>query len=193
MGGSNLPQQQQIASNLTPEQNAQRIERQGMSDQGIVSLGEGVTAAKDLYKDVKRTMIDPAITAVKDGATMYMDGKIPYTIPSAVNTLKDTFTAPQNQMMTKTTEYRDLTPEEMATAEMYPMMTKKTGVVFDKIDPILGTKIKGMISQSGIQQNTTIDNVRYDRDATGSEFKGVKAKPAKSVINMTAEEAMKDL
>lgn len=39
------------------------------------------------------------------------------------------------------------------------------------------------------------NNVRYDRDAAASEFKGVKAqsKPAKSVINVTADEAMQDL
>lgn len=169
MGGSNLPQQQQVPANLTEEQNAQRIQNQGMSDQGIVSFGEGVNAAKGLYKDVKRTMIDPAVTAVKD-----------------------TFTAPQNQMLTKTTEYRDLTPDEMLTEKMYPMRTE---TIEESFDPILGTKIKGMMSSTGIQQNTSIDKVRYDRNATGSEFKGVKAKakPAKSVINMTADEAMQDL
>jgi hypothetical protein len=39
------------------------------------------------------------------------------------------------------------------------------------------------------------NNVRYDRDAAASEFKGVKAqsKPAKSDINVTADEAMRDL
>lgn len=191
-----------------------------MSDQGIVSLGEGVTAAKDLYKDVKRTMIDPAITAVKDGATMYMDGKIPYTIPSAVNTLKDSLSSPQGQMMTKTTEFMEV-PQDERRAGMLEQMAKKEyeyapkafedfeivaerqpkmpfadkKLEYAKLDPRYVTKIKGMISPTGIQQNTSVDQVRYDRDAAGSEFKGVKAKskPAKSLFNITAEEAMQDL
>lgn len=84
------------------------------------------------------------------------------------------------------------TSDEMVSEKMYPMLIKEK---YKVIDPILGTKIKGAISPSGIQQNTSIDNIRYDRNTSGSEFKGVKAKaqPVKSVINMTAEDAMIDL
>jgi hypothetical protein len=82
------------------------------------------------------------------------------------------------------------TAEEMVAAKMQPMLIESTEEI---LDPMIATKIKGMISPSGIQQNTSIDKIRYDRNATGSEFKGVKAKPSKSIINMTAEEAMRDL
>jgi hypothetical protein len=68
MGGLNLPQQQEIPANLTEEQNAQRIQDQGMSDQGIVSLGEGLKEAKGLYKDVKKAIVDPAIDRIKGKA-----------------------------------------------------------------------------------------------------------------------------
>jgi hypothetical protein len=176
MGGSNLPQQQQIPANLTEEQDARRIEKQGMSDQGIVSLGEGVKKIKGAYSDLKKGVIDPAVNAGKKAAIRLLEED------------KKMYNAVDDKMI----KYLGGTPDEMVVEKMQPMIIKSTEEVFD---PILGTKIKGMVSSTGIQQNTSIDDVRYDRNATGSEFKGVKAKasPKKSIFNMTAEEAMKDL
>lgn len=63
MGGSNLPQQQQIPANLTEEQNAQRVEKQRMSDQGIVSQGElkkeVVETAKDIGSAIDKKIVKP--------------------------------------------------------------------------------------------------------------------------------------
>jgi FkbM family methyltransferase len=70
----------------------------------------------------------------------------------------------------------------MESAEMYPMLTQEK---YEVLDPILGTKLKGMMSATGIQQDTTIDKVRYDRNASGSEFKGVKAKAKPAKIQKT--------
>jgi hypothetical protein len=185
MGGANLPQQQQIPANLTEEQDARRIEKQGMSDQGIVSLGEGVNAAKGLYKDVKKAMIDPAISAGKEAVTKLIGS------PDEMVAEK---MYPMMQIETLE-EYYPSAGDEMI-AEMKPKMSSiDKKMEYATLDPRYATKIKGMISPSGIQQNTSVDKVRYDRNATGSEFKGVKAKskPAKSVINMTADEAMQDL
>lgn len=186
MGGSNLPQQQQIPANLTEEEYAQLIEKQGMSEQGVVSLGEGVKKIKGAYSDLKKGVIDPAVNAGKKAAIGLLeeDKKMYFPIPA----IKEKLNAADDKMI----KYLGGTPDEMVAEKMQPMMIKSTEEVFD---PILGTKIKGMVSSTGIQQNTTIDDVRYDRNATGSEFKGVKAKasPKKSIFNMTAEEAMEDL
>lgn len=63
MGGANLPQQQSIPANLTEAQNAERIQKQGMSDQGIVSLGElkkeVVGTAKDLGAAIDKKVVQP--------------------------------------------------------------------------------------------------------------------------------------
>jgi hypothetical protein len=93
------------------EANYARLEKQGMSDDFDQEV---IGAVKDLGKMAKKKLIDPAISAGKDAASMIFSGA---------------------------------------------------------------------------------DKVRYDRSASGGEFQGVKAqsKPAKSVINVTAEEAMKDL
>jgi hypothetical protein len=53
MGGTNLPQQQQITANLTESQNAERIQNQGMSDQGAVSQGELKKEIVGTYNDLK--------------------------------------------------------------------------------------------------------------------------------------------
>lgn len=53
MGGTNLPQQASIPQNLTEEQNAQRIQNQGMSDQGAVSQGELKKEIVGTYNDLK--------------------------------------------------------------------------------------------------------------------------------------------
>jgi hypothetical protein len=53
MGGTNLPQQQQITANLTASQNAERIQKQGMSDQGAVSQGELKKEIVGTYNDLK--------------------------------------------------------------------------------------------------------------------------------------------
>jgi hypothetical protein len=149
MGGANLPQQQSIPANLTEEQNAERIYKQGMSDQGIVSLGEGVKEIKGVYNDLKKGVIDPAVNAGKKAAIGFLeaDKKVDFPIPAIKEKL--------NAMDDKMIKYLGGTPNE----------------------------------------NTSIDAVRYDRDATGSEFKGVKAEasPKKSIFNITAEEAMRDL
>lgn len=56
MGGSNLPQQQSIPKNLTEAQNAERIQKQGMSDQGIVSLGALKQEAVGTYNDIQNAV-----------------------------------------------------------------------------------------------------------------------------------------
>jgi hypothetical protein len=149
MGGANLPQQQSIPANLTEEQNAERIDKQRMSDQGIVSLGEGVKEIKGVYNDLKKGVIDPAVNAGKKAAIGFLeaDKKVDFPIPAIKEKL--------NAMDDKMIKYLGGTPNETA----------------------------------------SIDAVRYDRDATGSEFKGVKAEvnPKKSIFNITAEEAMRDL
>lgn len=140
-----------------------RLEKQGMSDDFDQEV---IGAVKDLGKMAKKNIVDPAISAGKNMAQKLLGG----------------------------------TPEEnFAVVEMQKMPMGLEGAVenipYAELDPRYATKIKGMISPSGIQQNTSIDKIRYDRNASGSEFKGVKAKaqPAKSIINMTADEAMQDL
>jgi hypothetical protein len=56
MGGANLPQQKSIPKNLTEAQNAERIQKQGMSDQGIVSLGQLKKEAVGTYNDIKNAV-----------------------------------------------------------------------------------------------------------------------------------------
>lgn len=178
---------QEKAKLITPqEQEAAtyaRLEKQGMSDD---IDQEVIGAVKDLGKMAKKNLVDPAVSAGKKAAIDYLEYSkgVPFPIPA----VKRAMVAADDKMI----KYLGGTPEKMESAEMYPMMVKET---IEERDPILGTKIKGMISSSGIQQNTAIDNVRYDRNASGSEFKGVKAKakPAKSLFNITAEEAMQDL
>jgi hypothetical protein len=125
---------------------------------------EVIGAVKDLGKMAKKNIVDPAISAGKNVAQKLFGD----------------------------------TSDEVVAKEMYPLMINKKYDILDNIpyaelDPKYATKIKGMISPSGIQQNTSLDKVRYDRNASGSEFKGVKAKPYKSIINMTTDEAMQDL
>jgi hypothetical protein len=163
--------------------NYARIEKQGMSDD---IDQEVIGAVKDLGKMAKKNLIDPAVSAGKKAAIDYLEFSkgVPFPIPA----VKQAMVAADDKMI----KYLGGTPEKMESAEMYPMLIDEK---YEVLDPILGTKIKGAISPTGIQQNTSIDKIRYDRNASGSEFKGVKAKakPAKSVINMTADEAMQDL
>lgn len=63
--GGSIPQQQTIPSNLTESQNAERIQKQGMSDQGIVSLGELKKEAVGTWNDLRsavQSKINPSVT-----------------------------------------------------------------------------------------------------------------------------------
>jgi hypothetical protein len=53
MGGANLPQQAAAPIAANENQNAERIQKQGMSDQGIVSLGELKKEAVGTWNDLK--------------------------------------------------------------------------------------------------------------------------------------------
>jgi hypothetical protein len=129
-----------------------------MSDQGIVSLGQLKNEAVGTYNDLKKA-VQPAVEAVKGGARKVLE--FDKSLPFPVESIKKAMNAADDSLLQYLTE----SPVMNEVSTMKPIV----GIALKEqpyatIDPKYATKIKGMISPSGIQQDSTLDKIRFGRD-----------------------------
>jgi hypothetical protein len=149
MGGSPTSYNQQVPENPALQTQAQkdalaanyaRLQQQGMSDQGIVAPEQIMPALKSLGSDIKKGVQQKIIAPAEQAVDKYLHGE---------KSVRPTMTS-----------------DEVVIEKEMPRIavTKFKDEPYAVLDPKYATTIKGMISPSGIQQNTSLDKLRFGRD-----------------------------